>query len=174
MHQVCVRGDSYPSLVRGRDRCWCDDQTAEDTSPHKSCSTASVGYASGPQFRRPSCRGGPRHGAPAPQPWPHMLRLAAIMCEALLCCAAATLAGFRVSLDVSYGGRHRALLDSVMLWWGEAAQAHVLRVRRHLCVTRSRDFLLSFVTPMRYTCPEQPCQFPHCLLHAAWPWEGGR
>jgi hypothetical protein len=103
-----------------------------------------------------------------------LLRLAAIMGEALLCGAAATLSGFRVSFEVSCGGTHRVLLDSVRAVVGEAAQAHVRRVWRHLCVTRSHDFLLSFVTPMRYKCPEQPCQFPHRLLHAARPQEGGR
>jgi hypothetical protein len=42
-----------------------------------------------------------------------MLRLAAVTFQALLCCAAATLSGFRVLFGVSCGGGHDALLDSV-------------------------------------------------------------
>jgi hypothetical protein len=38
--------------------------------------------------------------------------------------------------------------------------------RRHLCVTRLQDFMLSFVNHVRYTLPERPCQFPHHLRHA--------
>jgi hypothetical protein len=41
-----------------------------------------------------------------------MLRLAAITCEALLRCAAATLSGFRVFFDVSCSGGHSVLLDA--------------------------------------------------------------
>jgi hypothetical protein len=42
-----------------------------------------------------------------------VLRLAAIMCEALLCLAAATLSGFHMLFGVSCGGGHGALLDAV-------------------------------------------------------------
>jgi hypothetical protein len=55
-----------------------------------------------------------------------MLRLAAITCEALLCCAAATLSGFGVLLSVSFRGRHVALLASVVrLEWWQSVQAPV-------------------------------------------------
>jgi hypothetical protein len=47
-----------------------------------------------------------------------VLRLAAITCEALLRCAAATLSGFRVVFGVSCAGGHGALLDSVWVCGG--------------------------------------------------------
>src|SRR5262245_33061058 len=59
------------------------------------------------------------------------------------------------------------------LWWSQSVQAHVthtpsrLSAWRHHCVTCSQDFLL-FLSPLwGITAPERPCQFPHCLLHAA-------
>jgi len=47
-----------------------------------------------------------------------VLRLAAITCETLLRCAAATLSGFYVFFDGSGSGRHSALLDSVRVFGG--------------------------------------------------------
>jgi hypothetical protein len=41
-----------------------------------------------------------------------------------------------------------------------SAQVHVLRARRHLCVTHSHDFLLSFVLPIRYKCPRPTLRIP--------------
>jgi hypothetical protein len=43
-----------------------------------------------------------------------MLRLAAIMYEAFLCCVAATLPDFGLLFRVSFRGRHVALLASVV------------------------------------------------------------
>jgi hypothetical protein len=40
-----------------------------------------------------------------------MLRLAAIMCEALLCCAAATLSGFRLFFGLLCALGHGVFLD---------------------------------------------------------------
>src|SRR5262245_66592813 len=102
-----------------------------------------------------------------------MLRLAAIMCEALLYCAAATLSGFGLLFSVSFRGRHVALLASVVRlkrWHLSKRPCHrpscvcensvtsASRARRTSC------FLLSTMCGIHM--PERPVPFPPCLPHA--------
>src|SRR5215471_9685598 len=49
-------------------RCWCDTQTGEDTSPQRSCPTASVDAVSGLRSRLRGLQAVPGHRGPAGGP----------------------------------------------------------------------------------------------------------
>ena len=97
-----------------------------------------------------------------------VLRLAVITCEALLRFEAATLSGFRVFFDVSYGGGHRVLLDSVGVCGGcslpkrTCCEHGIPSASRAL---RTSCFLLSTMCGIQTL--ERPFPFPHRLLRAS-------
>ena len=103
-----------------------------------------------------------------------VLRLAAITCEALLGLQAAALSGFGLFFGASFGWGHGVLRCSVWDFCGCSLPKRTRHMplasvrRRHCCVTRSQDFLLSFVTHVRYNIRPNGLANSHTvLLHAA-------
>ena len=103
-----------------------------------------------------------------------VLCLAAIPCEALLCCAAATLSGFRVFFDGSYHGGHGALLASMGVGGSGSPSKYTCQMLPGICeygvtaasrAPRSSCFLLSTICGI--PTPTRLFPFPHHLLHAA-------
>src|SRR5207253_3174331 len=86
-----------------------------------------------------------------------VLRLAAITCEALLHCAAATLSGFGVLFGGSYGEGH-----GVLLCCGWVLTVAVCRSARDPCPLVS----VSMASPQRHALPGLPAFF--CQLYAVY------
>ena len=81
------------------------------------------------------------------------LRLAAVTCEALLGFEVAVRAGFGLFWGGSYGRGHGALLCSGWVCGGDSLPKRIRHIPPHVCengVTRSHDFLLSFINHVRY------------------------
>ena len=103
-----------------------------------------------------------------------VLRLAAIMREALVRCAAATRSGFGLFFGVSCGEGHGVLLYAVWVFDDGSLSKRTghmpPRVRENGITSASRTprtscFLLA--TGCGIHAPARLCQFSHRLLHAA-------